>query len=422
MLTFVLMMCLGLCAPVFAQTPSVMIAAGAPAGRKLIWILGDGGRLSAYDATNFHLDMSVALPPGARKHPEDISISRGGTVIYADLVAGTALRRLWSTNNYAHELIEGAQDARPAKGGGFLVTSATPEVYFSDDGEHFFWFENRISVVRRGADLSRTGELLSWTTNLQGEDPKPVVSFPLAACTCGTGACEETCPEVAVWAPHSGIRDFFFLTRWIPGQLSPQFLDTDLYRAVNGVWAAHRLARPLEGLLDAARHGDMYIGVIPDAGCCGWLNESDDITYLVRDGKQVRIFDEQASFHNNDYDVSFFTPSALFSPDVRHIAYTIAADKHFGRQIRLSSEGKSNPNELRRIRAALAELPRVEIVALSDLSKPQVSLANTELVGWLDAQHILVFRHGEPFSVDITTGLPIATGLKAKKAAYVFLR
>jgi hypothetical protein len=422
-LMFILMACLVLCAPLFAQAPHMMISAGAPAGSKLIWILGADGKLSAYDGVDFRLRMSgLALPPEARNHPENISISRSRMAIYADLVPGTRLRRLWSTNNYAHELMGGAEDSRPARGGGFLVTSATPTVYFSDGGERFFWFENRISVVQHGGDVSRTGEFLSWTTNFQGEHPKPVVSFPFAPCTCGTGACEETCPEVATWAPPAGISDFFFLTRWIPGQLSPEFLETDLYRAVNGIWTAHKLAGPVEGLLDAAGHGDTYIGVISDAGCCSWVNESDDVTYLVRDGKRVNIFDERARFHNNDYDVSFFTPKALFSPDVRHIAYTIAATQELGKQIRLSSEGKSNPEELRQIQAALAELPRVEVVALSDFSKPQASLANTELVGWLDAQHLLVLQHGELFAIDVTNGLSVPTGLKAAKAAYVFLR
>jgi hypothetical protein len=92
-------------------------------------------------------------------------------LIYADLVPGTALRRLWSTNNYAHELIGGTAGWRPAKGSGFLVTSATPTVYFSNDGDRFFWFENRISVVQHGGHVSRTGEFLSWTTSLQGRDP-----------------------------------------------------------------------------------------------------------------------------------------------------------------------------------------------------------------------------------------------------------
>ena len=183
-----------------------------------------------------------------------------------------------------------------------------------------------------------------------------------------------------------------------------------------------KLPQPVYEFLDAAGDGDTYIDAIPDAGCCGWDNESDDVTRLVQDGKPRTLFDEFSRFHNRDYDVSFFTSKALFSPGGTGIAYTIAATSKPGQPIRLADQGKDNPQELREIQEALGRLPRVEAVSLSDLAKPRFSLPNAQLIGWLDAQRLLVWQHEELFVVDAATGQSTATGLKAEKAAYVFLR
>jgi len=416
--------CVVVCSPLFAQTVRIAIPAGPPAGRKVIWILGADDRLSEYGGADFHLWMkSLSLPRDAPKHPENIAISRTGQVIYAELVPGTSLRRLWSTNTYAHELTGGAEDTRPTQGG-VIVTSATPAVFFSADGERLFWFENRLSVVQREnqGDISQTGEFLSWTSDLTGRDPKPLVSFALPPCKCGTGACEETCPIIDPWAPDTGISDFFFLTRWTPGQTSPDYLETDLYQAENGVWKENKLPQPVYEFLDATAHGNTYIIAIPGAGCCGWENESDDVTYVIRGRKRNMLFDELARFHNKDYDVSFFTSTALFSPDATEVAYTITASSKPGQAIRLADEGKNNLEELRQIQGALGELPRVEVVQLTEPSKPRFSLANTELVGWLDAQRLLVWQHGQLFVINAANGQSTPTGLKAEKAAYIFIR
>ncbi len=431
------LVCLVICYPLFAHALQIMIPAGPPAGHKAIWILGPDGKLSEYDGADFHLWMKTpSLPRDARNHPGNISISSAGQAVYAETLQGTSLRRFWSTNNYAREMTAGAADTRPTKDGA-IVTSATPTLFFSADGQHLFWFENRLSVVQREnhGDISQTGEFLAWTSNLTGRDPKPLVTVKLAPCKCGTGVCEETCPEIRVWAPAAGISDFFYLTRFISGQTSEEDLETELYQAVNGVWTAHKLPLPLVdqrgerklyasvySFLDATRHGNTYIAAIPDAGCCGWDNESNDTTYLVRGAKQAPLFDERARFHNKDYDVSFLTSKALFSQGATEIAYTITASARPGQEIRLADEGKSNPEELRHIQGAIGKLPRVEVVGLTDLLKPRFSLENTELIGWLNDQRLLVWRQGQLFVINAANGQSTPTGLKAEKAAYVFIR
>ncbi len=412
-----------ICAPTFTQS-RVAVFGGPPSGRTVVWILGADGKMSEYDGTDFHpWRTGLALPAGARQHPENISISRRGTVIFADTIAGTHLRRLWSSNNYAHELTGGSQETRPGNNGRSIETWATPVVYFSDDGARFYWFENRMTVTSGGeGNISRTGEFASWTTDLRGENLNPVVSFALAECKCDTGACEETCPEISVWAPDTGVSDFFFLTRWVQGQIQTKYQETDLYHLANGRWSARKMADPVELFLDAANGGDFYIAAVPDSGCCGWENESDDVTYVVQRGRQTTFFDERARYHNDDYDVSFMTANARFSPNAGEVAYTVAATAQAEQEIRLSGDGKPNSEELAGIRAALKDLPRVEVVMLSDVSKVSLSLAHSELIGWLDQQRLLVFQGRQLIVVDVASGEAKPTGLAAENMASVFIR
>jgi len=408
-----LLVCLIFCAarPARTQVQSTAVYAGA-GPQKAIWILGNDGRLSAFDSSSFRLRMTTGVPPDTPKDPEKLSISPLGMVIFAGTGPETHLLHLWSSNRYAPELTGGVEEKLPSEGGGGTkVTFATPVVYFTADGQRLFWFENRMTETQRGENVSRTGRFLSWTTNLQGGDLRKVLSFDLARCACETGACEESCPQMSAWAPASGVSDFFFLTRWIPGQTESETLETNLYQRTNGGWAPKKLPVPVDSFLDAADRGETYVDAVPDAGCCGWINESDDVTFVSHGGQIAKLFNERSRFHNDDYDVSFFTSNARLSPDVTQIAYTVESTRTAGQEIRLSSEGKSNPDELRAIQAALPDLPRVEVVPIADLSKPRFSLADSELVGWMDTKRLLAFQRGELIIVDAATGQSSPTGL-----------
>lgn len=413
--------------PLLAQAPHRNRPVAPPSGHKAIWILGEDGQLSAYDGADFHLRTKDAapIPPDARSHPGSISISRTGLVLYpkpAGYSGPPRHWRLWS-DGHSRELIAATDRTQAAPGGGSLVTRSIPVARFSADGRRIFWFENTFTVLQREnvGEITRTGKFLVWTTDLDGHDPERLVRLGLPRCTCGTGVCEETCPQIAAWSPHAGISAFFFLTRWIPGQLSSRILETDLYQSGSGGWKAHKLSAPVDAFLDAADHGHAFLGEIPDAGCCGWENESDDRTYFVRDGHMVTVFDERARFHNKDYDVSFFTSNALLSPGATDVAYTITSTYRPGQPIRLSDGGKTNPGELRKIQAAIARLPQVEVETVSHPSKPRFTLPNTELIGWLDARRLLVWRHGRLLVVNAATGQAAPTGLAAAKPADVFL-
>lgn len=67
-------------------------------------------------------------------------------------------------------------------------------------------------------------------------------------------------------------------------------------------------------------------------------------------------------------------------------------------------------------------MPRTEAVALSAPEHPVISLPNTELIGWLDGQRLLVLKSGELQAVDAASGKITPTGIKADAPKYVFLR
>ena len=333
-----------------------------------------------FDGTQFKNWRGTVLPSEARKNPEAISIHRAGHVIFAYPPDGrTALRRFWSSNVYAPELAGGAWDKRPARGGGFHVLSATPDLYFSSDGERLFWFEHREQRLTRNGDISRDARFLAWTTDLIGDNPQQVAEFALPPCKCATGACSGTCLEAMVWAPAEGVSDFFFVTRWVPGQIGSDYQETALYQQKEGAWTVRKLPNPVERIFDAADHGNVYVEAVLDDGCCGAANDSDDTTSVVRGDSVTVIFDERTRFHNNNYDVSFFTTSARLSPDVSRIAYTIASTTlQPGEEIRLASDGKPNPAELTANQKAMTELPRV----WSASRKPSLSAGSTSSACW----------------------------------------
>jgi hypothetical protein len=217
-----------------AQAPRVAVPASPTANRPLIWVLQPDNRLAAYDDADFRNWQTLALPPEAKDHPERISISQQGAVMVPYAPAdNVSLRRFWQSDpRLGSSLTGGADDTKPAPGGAELITAAVPEVYFTSDPERLFWFENRAQRLSRdGSEISVDTVFLAWTTDRRGGAVRQVAEVPFPKCACKTAVCEETCPEAMVWAPESGISDFFFVTRMVPGQTQPEFQQTDLFIA-----------------------------------------------------------------------------------------------------------------------------------------------------------------------------------------------
>ena len=400
----------------------VAIAPAPPPGTRSIWVLSADNKLVRYETSQWRQVTSMPVSREFRKRPESLAISATGQAFFTqEQEAEEGLRHFSFVDPGARTLMGGAFERTPAKDGGYLVTSAKPSLAFSGDGNQLYWFEHREQRLSQEGDRWRDAKFHAWTTDLSGENPKAIAEFSFTRCTCDTGACSETCPEALPWWPQRGVSDFFFVTRWVQGQTDTTFESTTLYQSKNGTWTSRKLATPVEEFLDAAEHGDTFIASQHDPGCCGWANEGDDTMYIVRGGVTTVRFDERKRFRNDNYDVSFYTPVALLSPDVSKLAYTITHSMQPGEEIRLNTDGKTNAEELVRVKKSISEMPMMEVIGVSG-SAVLLSVPHAELVGWLDNSRLLIVSAGEVKVVEINTGRQTSTGIKADGAKYVFMR
>src|SRR5690242_2628897 len=128
-------------------------------------------------------------------------------------------------------------------------------------------------------------------------------------CRCPTGTFEESCPFGEVWAPEEGVEKFFLMTQFVAGKTEPVYKASTRYQDDGGKWTATPLTEPLKRVLDGASGGSV-VEAIPDTACCGWSNQSNDQTLALVEGKTRPLFDEQATYRNADYDVSFYSSNA----------------------------------------------------------------------------------------------------------------
>ena len=230
------------------------------------------------------------------------------------------------------------------------------------------------------------------------------------------------CPEAAVWAPDGGVDTFLFVTHWIPGQIGATYEASFLYRRSAAGWSPTKLPAPIERFLDAGRNGAVWIEAVPDGACCGWDNASSDRMVLERDGKKTVLFDEFQRYGNKDYDVSFDTPKARLAPSGRMIAFTIDGPAAPVAEIRLADEGRPDPAQLARIRAALADLPAVEVVDPDHpAAAPVARLHHAQLVGWLGDAEILIAEDGRLVAVDVSSKRRRESGIHVCSARDAFV-
>ena len=216
--------------------------------------------------------------------------------------------------------------------------------------------------------------------------------------------------------------DFFLLTRFTPGQIGSTFHETLLYQLAGEKWVAKRLARPVESPLDGSDMGEILVYAVPDGGCCGWENDSNDQTFLLRKGKGSQLYDEFERYKNSDYDVSFYTVDARLSPGKEMLAYTIVSTARAGSEIRLSSSGKENREGLARVRTGIGEAPTLEVVRLEGKPQPEIIIHRASLAGWLSGREILIVRDERLVVYDIRGKKETATKIRVRSAADVFLR
>jgi hypothetical protein len=363
--------------------------------------------------------------------PQNISVNRVGQILFEQSVAlplaesdVESPHKVWFWNGEtAVTLDQSVKRETTTAGSNLAVTEIAPVVYFSEDGGHLFWFANKSRRLQReDVDLSTATTWQAWQTDLSGGAREDVTTAPLPDCRCTTGACEESCPYGLVWVPEDGVAKFFLMTQFVAGKTEPLYKASTHYQNEAGKWGADPLGDPLRRVLDAAADGNVVVEAIPDTGCCGWSNQSNDQTIVRSSGKSRTLFDEQATYKNPDYDVSFYTSNARLSPQLGYVAMTIAATVQANKPIQLAQDGQANPEESLRIRKALAELPAVEVKTVEDAPHRVTFLPHAALVGWISEKELLIIENHVLVTYNIGTGTRRKSSIRVEDAGRVFLR
>ena len=403
---------------------------------KRLWVLRASGEMVEYDPQTFAVKGTVKLPPEAGASPQNASVNNVGQILFVANMSlpiaeedAAAQHKAWLWNGKTSEgkgsttIDIGVKREVASTGSNQSVSELAPSVFVSSDGTHLYWFANSARRLQReDFDLSIETIWQAWRTDLSGSEREEIASVKLPDCRCPTGACEETCPVGVVWVPEDGVGDFFLMTQFVAGKTGGVYKASTLYRNDRGKWTATVLAEPVRKVLDAQSSGKVIVEAIPDTGCCGWVNESDDQTIARRDDKKLIVFDELATYKNPDYDVSFFTVNAKFSPDRDLVAMTITATATVNQTIQLAEQGQANPEESKVIRKSLAELPAVEVKTADDAAKRIVFLPHAALVGWISQNELLIVEDHLLVVYDVKSGGQKKSTVKVEDVGRVFLR
>jgi hypothetical protein len=396
-----------------------------------LWVLQAPGEMVEYDAKSFAPKQTVKVPAEALETPSSLQVSRLGQMLFAPAVSlplseedAKAPHKVWIWNGHAPATIdEGLKRKVEDRGSNKEIAELAPAVFLAGDGIHLFWFGNDARrLEREEVDLSTTTTWQAWQTDLAGGARADLTSSKLPDCRCPTGSCEESCASGVVWVPEGGVENFFLLTEYVAGQTTPAYKASALYHEDAGKWTPTALAEPLERVLDAASDGHTIVNAIPDTGCCGWSNQSNDQTLVLTNGKKITVFDEQATYKNSDYDVSFYTANARLSPDLGFVAMTITATAQPNKPIQLSEQGQANPQESQQIRKSLAELPAVAVKSLDESPKQVAFLRHASLVGWISQNEVLIVENHFLVVYNLDTGARRKSTVRVDDAAHVFLR
>ena len=414
----------------------LMVSAAQAQSPKQLWVFQEPDQMVEYDMTTFTPRRMLTVSRRLLAHPQYLSINSMGQMAFlpphgmhrASGEMASAGDRLWFWDGHQTRewKLEGMKE--PVVGAAkHTDTTTSRQCFLSVSADSLFWFENKFEFKKAQDPLDPKPSVRTttriWRTDLAGGRPEPIMSLSSPGwCRCETGACSETCPEWYFWTPDGVVGDFFMVTRFIPGQLGSSYHESLLYQRSGRTWRIKKLPQPIERPLTASEKGEVLVASVPDGGCCAWDNESNDQTLLFQNGKVLLFYDEFDRFNNRNYDVSFFTANAHFAPGNKMLAYTLVSTAWTDSQIRLSSEGKENTEELARLRKAIAELPAVEVVQPGIRTRPLISILHAELVGWLNDREILVVQDRRLAVYDIQGIKRKETTILVRTAADAFLR
>ena len=407
--------------------------ASAPESEMRLWVLQEPGQVVEYDTSTWAVINRVKVPVEFIKDPGSLQINRNGQMLFCadpQIQFGNPEQhfpadKVWLWNGQSAEILDRFPDEKETAAARKNAAVERSRWWaLSSDGRHLYWFEDEFRIVRNvdGADVSVSTSYRVCETDLNGGQPTQIAGFSFPICQCETGACSETCPEAGFWFPDHGVDDFFIVNHWIPGQIGTTYQSSLVCQRTGGKWTSRKLPQALQDVQDATREGTTIVHRILDGGCCGWENEGNDQTILDHNGNHTILFDEHRRYASVNYDVSLFTSKARISPDGLFVAINISSTWLPGTEIRLSEEGKPNPNELARIRRNLAGLPTVEVILGEDPPSRSVVLPHATLVGWLNQREILVVGNGALEAIDVRSGARRTFPIRVAKESTVFLR
>lgn len=409
----------------------VLLATSVFAQGRRLWVLRATGEMVEYDPATFSAKQSMKLPADAAKSPANVSVNHLGQILF---VPGVSLpltdddisvtHKVWFWNGHAAATIDQGVEHKTEKiGSNDALTEVAPAVYLAADGTHLFWFANQQRRLQRDdLDFSTNTTWQAWQTDPSGGTREDIASLKFPDCRCPTGGCEETCPSGVAWVPERGLDKFFLMTQFFPGKTNPVYKASSRYRGEGGKWTSEALTEPLQRVLDSDPTGNVIVEALPDTGCCGWSNQSNDQTLVLTGGKKIVAFDEQATYKNQDYDVSFYTSAARLSPEAGYVAITVASTAQLNKPIQQAEDGQANPEELVRIRKTLAELPAVAVKRIEDTPRQVALLPHATLAGWLNEKEILIVEDHLLVVYNISTGTRRRSAVKVEDAAHVFVR
>ncbi len=409
----------------------VMLPAALLGQGKRLWVLRSTGEMVEYAPATFAAKQTVQLPAEAAQSAQDVSVNRVGQILFVPSVTqplsqddASSPHKLWFWNGHAAAAIDrGLKRESASTGSNQAVTESIPAACLSTDGGHLFWFTNQERRLQREElDLSVTTNWQAWRTEVTGAGREELSTMKLPECACPSGTCEESCPQGEVWAPADGVDKFFLMSQVVEGKTGAVYKASTRYQEENGKWTATPLSEPLERLLDGSSDGTILVEAIPDTGCCGWSNQSDDQTLILNGCKKTMMFDELAAYKNPDYDVSFYTPNAALSPQLGYVAMTIAATAQANQAIQLSEQGQASPEESKQIRKALAELPAVEVKTVEDTPRRVSFLPHARFVGWISEKEMLIVEDRLLVAYSVGSGARRKSSIRVQDAASVFLR
>jgi hypothetical protein len=410
---------------------AILLCANALAQGPRLWVLRPPGEMVEYDPATFAVKQRVKVPAEALQLPQSVQVNRLGQILFApglslpladsDL---TSPHKLWLWDGRDGTSLDlGVKHEIGKTGSNQLISESAPVVFLSADGGHLYWFSNdERRLQREDVDLSVTTTWQAWRTDLHGGGREDLASLKFLECNCPTGACEESCPVGVVWSPTAGIGDFLLMTQFVAAKDQPTYKATAEYRQQGGKWQAMALNEPLRRVLDADANGDTIVEAIPDTGCCGWANQSDDQTIVLTNAKKVTVFDELATYKNPDYDVSFYTSTAQLSPDAKAVAMMIVATAQVNQPIQLAEQGQASPEESKQIRRALADLPAVEVKSVEDAPRKIAFAPHATLVGWINDKELLIVEDHMLVLYNVGTGARRKLNVRLENANSVFLR